>query len=166
MVKIYVIDNGGQWTHREWRTLKYLDVETKIIPNTAPFNEIHKENIDGLVLSGGAPRVGIKDTLGNCAEYLEQSTIPLLGICAGHITAVPQHHQKFLNSAASLSHLLKKLILFLKTSQQNPLSGNPIMTKSQNYHHNSPTLPKAKTAPYKPCITLTKTTMASNFIQK
>ena len=84
MVKIYVIDNGGQWTHREWRTLKYLDVETKIIPNTAPFNEIHKENIDGLVLSGGAPRVGIKDTLGNCAEYLEKSAIPILGICAGH----------------------------------------------------------------------------------
>jgi len=84
MVKIYVIDNGGQWTHREWRTLKYLDVDTKIIPNTAPYEQLQKENIDGLVLSGGAPRVGIKDKLGNCAEYLDKSTIPILGICAGH----------------------------------------------------------------------------------
>ena len=52
MVKIYVIDNGGQWTHREWRTLKYLDVETKIIPNTAPFEEVTKDDIDGLRKAG------------------------------------------------------------------------------------------------------------------
>jgi GMP synthase (glutamine-hydrolysing) len=82
MVKIFVVDNGGQWTHREWRTLRDLDVETKIVPNTASFNEI--ENIDGLVLSGGAPRVGIESELGNCAEFLEKANYPVLGICAGH----------------------------------------------------------------------------------
>ena len=63
MVKIYVIDNGGQWTHREWRVLKYLDVETKIVPNTVTFNEI--SYVDGLVLSGGAPRVGVESELGS-----------------------------------------------------------------------------------------------------
>ena len=82
MVKIYVIDNGGQWTHREWRTLRDLDVESKIISNTASFNEIEK--IDGLVLSGGAPRIGIESELGNCAEFLEKANYPVLGICAGH----------------------------------------------------------------------------------
>ena len=30
---IDVIDNGGQWTHREWRMLRYLGVDTKILPN-------------------------------------------------------------------------------------------------------------------------------------
>jgi len=84
MVKIYVIDNGGQWTHREWRTLRDIDVETKIIPNTASFDEIFKDSIDGLVLSGGAPRVGLESKLGNCAEYLEKAEFPVLGICAGH----------------------------------------------------------------------------------
>lgn len=84
MVRIYVIDNGGQWTHREWRTLRDLTVEAKIVPNTASFEEIAKENIDGLVLSGGAPRVGLESTLGNCAEYLEKTDFPILGICAGH----------------------------------------------------------------------------------
>lgn len=82
MAKIYVIDNGGQWTHREWRTLRDLDVDTKIIPNTAPFSEV--SDVDGLVLSGGAPRIGIETKLGNCSEYLEKADFPILGICAGH----------------------------------------------------------------------------------
>jgi GMP synthase (glutamine-hydrolysing) len=84
MVKIYVIDNGGQWTHREWRTLRDLDVETKIVPNTISLNDLLKENIDGLVLSGGAPRIGLEGNLGNCGEYLEKADFPILGICAGH----------------------------------------------------------------------------------
>ena len=31
---IDVVDNGGQWTHREWRMLRYLGVDTQIIPYT------------------------------------------------------------------------------------------------------------------------------------
>ena len=84
MVKIYVVDNGGQWTHREWRSLKYLDCATKIIPNTTSFKKIVDEKVDGLVLSGGAPRIGLSDTLGNIDEYLEKASFPILGICAGH----------------------------------------------------------------------------------
>ncbi len=84
MVRIYVVDNGGQWTHREWRTLRDLEVETKIVPNTISLQGLIEENIDGLVLSGGAPRIGLKGSLGNCAEYLEKADFPILGICAGH----------------------------------------------------------------------------------
>lgn len=81
MVRIVVIDNGGQWTHREWRTLRDLGVDTEIKPNTTPLDELE---VDGLVLSGGAPRVGLEDTLGECAAYLDEAGIPILGICAGH----------------------------------------------------------------------------------
>jgi GMP synthase (glutamine-hydrolysing) len=81
MVRIFVVDNGGQWTHREWRVLKYLDVETEIVPNTTPFEKL--TDLDGLVLSGGAPRVGLADTLGECATYLGKAHYPILGICAG-----------------------------------------------------------------------------------
>jgi len=84
MVRIYVIDNGGQWTHREWRTLRDLEVQTNIVPNTTLFKDLQKENIQGLVLSGGAPRIGLDGSLGNCAEYLEKADFPILGICAGH----------------------------------------------------------------------------------
>jgi GMP synthase (glutamine-hydrolysing) len=84
-MKIHVIDNGGQWTHREWRVLRYLEVESEIIPNDLPFDKIKKMNVDGLVLSGGAPRIVEEFTkLGNISEYLDKADFPILGICVGH----------------------------------------------------------------------------------
>lgn len=83
-VKVFVIDNGGQWTHREWRVLRYLGVDTRIFPNDTPLDVLLEEGADGLVLSGGSPRIGLKEELGRCGEYLEKANIPILGICAGH----------------------------------------------------------------------------------
>ena len=40
--------------------------------------------MDGLVLSGGTPRIGLEGDLGNCGEYLGKANFPILGICAGH----------------------------------------------------------------------------------
>ena len=81
-MKVYVVDNGGQWTHREWRVLRYLKVETKIIPNTTPFDEI--KDVDGLILSGGAPSVATDaGRMGNNGEYLDKADFPIFGICAG-----------------------------------------------------------------------------------
>ena len=81
-MKVYVIDNGGQWTHREWRVLKYLGVETRIVPNKAPFESI--ADADGLVLSGGAPSVATDgERMGRNGEYLDRFEAPILGICAG-----------------------------------------------------------------------------------
>ena len=78
---IDVIDNGGQWTHREWRVLRYLGVDTKIHPNDTPLDGLR--DIDGLVLSGGAARVGLSSELGNCGAFMGLD-VPILGICAGH----------------------------------------------------------------------------------
>jgi GMP synthase (glutamine-hydrolysing) len=81
-MKILVIDNGGQWTHREWRVLKYLKVDTKIIPNTTTFEEIG--DVDGLILSGGSPSVAAEnERMGNNGNYLDKADYPILGICAG-----------------------------------------------------------------------------------
>ena len=79
---VYVIDNGGQWTHREWRVLKYLGVDTKIVPNKAPFESI--ADADGIILSGGSPSVATDgERMGNNGEYLDRFEKPILGICAG-----------------------------------------------------------------------------------
>lgn len=78
------MDNGGQWTHREWRVLRYLKADTKMIQNDTPVEELEAAGLDGLLLSGGAPRIGVDGTLGNCADYIDRLDIPILGICAGH----------------------------------------------------------------------------------
>ena len=72
-MKIYVIDNGGQWTHRIWRTLCYLNVNAEVVPEL-------KTKVDGVVLSGGPMRMSSTDI--NC-DYFNLN-IPILGICAGH----------------------------------------------------------------------------------
>src|SRR2546425_12257413 len=88
-MRVYVVDNGGQWTHREWRVLKYLGVESRIVPNTTPFEEI--ADVDGLVLSGGAPRIGVDaSAMGRNGEDIDPAGLPRLGICAGHqVMALP-----------------------------------------------------------------------------
>ncbi len=79
-MRIHVVDNGGQWTHREWRVLRYLDIDSKIISNTTDPEDI---SAHGLVLSGGAPTISDEDLkLGRTDEYLEMD-IPILGICVG-----------------------------------------------------------------------------------
>lgn len=81
-MKVYVIDNGSQWTHREWRVLRYLKVETEIVPNTTPYRDI--SDADGLILSGGAPNVSAeKSAMGNNGIYLDKFKGPILGVCAG-----------------------------------------------------------------------------------
>lgn len=84
MTRIVVVDNGGQWTHREWRVLKYLGVEAEIVSNDSDPLEVAKAGLDGVVLSGGAPRVGLEGKLGTCDQYLDQLRVPIMGICAGH----------------------------------------------------------------------------------
>lgn len=80
MVKIYVIDNGGQWTHREYRVLRDLSVETKIIPNTTPKEQI---DADALIFSGGALSMSLDDyKTSRLSEYLNLGK-PVLGICFG-----------------------------------------------------------------------------------
>ena len=137
MVRIYVIDNGGQWTHREWRTLRDLDVETKIIPNTANYEEVIKDEIDGLVLSGGAPRVGIKSDLGNCAEYLKKANFPVLGICAGH-----QFMARFLGGEASPSKIPEfgKIELTLLVENNELFEGVPKKSTVWESHNDEVTL--------------------------
>ena len=61
--------------------LRYLNVETEIIPNTTP---VEKIDAHGLVLSGGAPRIGTEAIMLGCTgDYLD-SGIPILALCVAH----------------------------------------------------------------------------------
>ena len=81
-MKIPVVDNGGQWTHREWRVLRDLGAETRIVPNTTPFSAL---DADGVVLSGGALSLeGTDSPLGQVGEWIDSVPVPVLAICVGH----------------------------------------------------------------------------------
>jgi GMP synthase (glutamine-hydrolysing) len=75
MTRIDVVDNHGQFTHLEHRALREMGVETELVDNTTPPEEIQA---DGLVLSGG-PSI---DDVGYSGDYLEMD-VPVLGICLG-----------------------------------------------------------------------------------
>jgi GMP synthase (glutamine-hydrolysing) len=80
-MKVAVVDNGGQWTHREWRVLRDLGADARIVANTTPFETLDS---DAIVLSGGAPRIGSEAALlGSTGDYLDKAAIPVLGICVG-----------------------------------------------------------------------------------
>lgn len=82
-LKIYVVDNGGQWTHREYRVIRDLGARVRIVPNDVPLSEI--SDADGIVLSGGSPSVGLEpEKLGRSSDYLDGIDKPVLGICVGH----------------------------------------------------------------------------------
>jgi GMP synthase (glutamine-hydrolysing) len=102
-MRIWVVDNGSQWTHREWRVLRYLKQDTRIVRNDTPLADLQAGGLDGLVLSGGAASPAADGRLGAVGDYLDGLDVPILGICAGHQymahhfggTLVPGHNPEF-----------------------------------------------------------------------
>jgi GMP synthase (glutamine-hydrolysing) len=82
-MQILIVDFGSQWTHRIHRTLKYLDVESKIVPVSTPVKDALKA--DAIIFSGGAIRIGLGDAnqTGNARRFVDQFSGPILGVCAG-----------------------------------------------------------------------------------
>ncbi len=82
MLPIFVVNNYGQFNHLISRALRDSDIESKLIPNSTPPDEI-RDSCRGIILGGG-PDIA---RAGRCAEYLDLG-IPVLGICLGlHIIA-------------------------------------------------------------------------------
>ncbi len=79
-MRIYVVNNYGQYNHLIYRTLRDLGVETRLISNETLPENLEKIELDGLVIGGG-PSV---DRSGYSMEYIRNLDIPILGICLGH----------------------------------------------------------------------------------
>ena len=75
MTRIVVVDNHGQFTHLERRALRDLGIDTEIVDNEVPPEEVEA---DGVVLSGGPSM----ERAGRSADYLEAG-VPVLGVCLG-----------------------------------------------------------------------------------
>lgn len=79
-LRVYVVNNYGQFCHLIYRALRELGVKTEVLKNTLTFEEILNKELDGLILSGG-PSL---ERTGNCQSYVRELEIPILGICLGH----------------------------------------------------------------------------------
>ncbi len=80
MVKIIVINNYGQFCHLINRAVRDLEQEVELMKNTSTIEDILAKEPDGLILSGG-PTL---ERAGNCAVYVKDLDLPILGICLGH----------------------------------------------------------------------------------
>lgn len=82
MGKILIVDNGGQYVHRIWRSLREISQESEIVPPAKIHEKLESEQPIGLILSGGPTSV-YEDSLGLSNELLDLD-MPILGICWGH----------------------------------------------------------------------------------
>ncbi len=82
MDKILIVDNGGQYVHRIWRSLREIGTESEIVQPAMIKEKLESDKPKGLILSGGPTSV-YEDSLGLSHELLNL-TIPILGICWGH----------------------------------------------------------------------------------
>ncbi|VVB65917.1 GMP synthase [glutamine-hydrolyzing] subunit A [Candidatus Gugararchaeum adminiculabundum] len=87
MGKVYVINNGGQYTHVIWRTVRDLGFDVEIIDNKVSYETV-KGSADAVILSGG-PGSAYKDKYELCEKIVKKAASgefskPILGICLGH----------------------------------------------------------------------------------
>jgi len=82
--KILIIDFGSQFTQLIARRIREFGVFSKIISHKKiNINKIIKENIVGIILSGGPLNVYENDKF-NFDKKILQLGVPVLGICFGH----------------------------------------------------------------------------------
>lgn len=78
--KILVVNNYGQFCHLIHRSMRELEVDVELVPNTLAVKEVLEKESDGIILSGG-PTL---ERAGNCMDYICHIDRPILGICLGH----------------------------------------------------------------------------------
>jgi len=82
MAEILIVNNGGQYVHRIWRSLREIGVASEIIQPGEAMGRVESDKPIGVILSGGPTSV-YEDSLGLGKEILEIG-VPILGICWGH----------------------------------------------------------------------------------
>ena len=83
MESIAIIDFGSQVCHLIAKKIRNLGVHSIIVPNTITLEELQKQNIVGIILSGGPSSIYEQDAP-KLTFSLEDVKVPLLGICYGH----------------------------------------------------------------------------------
>jgi len=84
MHEVIVLDFGGQYSHLIARRVRELGVYAEIkSPNISPEELKEVEELEGIILSGGAASV-YDQTSPSCNKKILDLDCPILGICYGH----------------------------------------------------------------------------------
>ena len=79
---ILILDFGSQYTQLIARRLRELSVFCEIVPYSVPLESLRREQIRGVILSGGPESVYGEDAP-HCDDELFDLEIPKLGVCYG-----------------------------------------------------------------------------------
>ncbi len=79
---IAIFDFGSQYGQLIARRVREHNVYSRIVPPDTTAQQLAKENITGIILSGGPASVYDKDAI-RCDEKLFELGVPILGICYG-----------------------------------------------------------------------------------
>ncbi|MCX6819459.1 MAG: glutamine-hydrolyzing GMP synthase [Candidatus Aenigmarchaeota archaeon] len=83
MDRIIVLDFGGQYCHLISRRIRDMGVYSEVLPCNVSKEELLKEGLKGIILSGGAACVYDVDSP-KCDKGIIHLGVPVLGICYGH----------------------------------------------------------------------------------
>jgi GMP synthase (glutamine-hydrolysing) len=79
---VAIIDFGSQYVQLIARRIREHSVYSQIFPANTPAKTLAKENLKGIILSGGPASVYDKDAI-KCDEKIFDLGVPILGICYG-----------------------------------------------------------------------------------
>jgi GMP synthase (glutamine-hydrolysing) len=79
---IAIVDFGSQYVQLIARRVREHNVFSLIVPANTPAKLLAKENLKGIILSGGPASVYEKDAI-KCDEKIFELGVPILGICYG-----------------------------------------------------------------------------------
>jgi len=94
---VAVIDFGSQYTQLIARRIRELDVFSEIYPHNVTKEELIKNNVKSIILSGGPSSVYDKDSLELHNSILDMD-YPILGICYGLQLLVQKYNGNIISS--------------------------------------------------------------------
>ena len=85
-MRLVVIDNYDSFTYNLVHLLAEICHEPPLVVKNdeISWDELRREQFDGIVISPGPGRPDHPDDFGLCRDAIEESEVPLLGVCLGH----------------------------------------------------------------------------------
>lgn len=136
--KIAILDAGAQYLGLIDKNLRKLRTKTQVMPMETSLEDILKENLEGIVISGGPDSVNDENSPKIDPRLLD-SKIPILGICYGaqimaHLSGAEVGKEKLREDGQTSIQIINKESLLFKNL---PLEQRVLLTHGDSIKANS-----------------------------